>query len=208
MLRIKASTEQHGCYPVGKTSALLALPTLTAKYMNKLKYLTAMLIAIAGFGFQQAQATFEPGQEFTVPHPLGPPSAERAYLLANGYIDECCQVAGKFEGAGSNQFFTVTVIDASHWQVSWDFTGTNFTFCGALIKDGAVEGQQLYSFFGVTSDELVQGSGIVSFSNLRGISHITLFAGPCAGVPDGGATVMLLGAALGSLGMARRFLKR
>ena len=27
------------------------------------------------------------------------------------------------------------------------------------------------------------------------------------GVPDGGATVMLLGAALGALGMARRFLK-
>jgi hypothetical protein len=26
-------------------------------------------------------------------------------------------------------------------------------------------------------------------------------------VPDGGATVMLLGAALGALGMARRFLK-
>jgi len=30
---------------------------------------------------------------------------------------------------------------------------------------------------------------------------------PGAGVPDGGATVMLLGAALGALGMARRFLK-
>jgi len=27
-------------------------------------------------------------------------------------------------------------------------------------------------------------------------------------VPDGGATIMLLGAALGSLGMARRFMKR
>jgi hypothetical protein len=27
------------------------------------------------------------------------------------------------------------------------------------------------------------------------------------GVPDGGTTVMLLGAALGALGMARRFLK-
>jgi len=27
-------------------------------------------------------------------------------------------------------------------------------------------------------------------------------------VPDGGATIMLLGAALGSLGMARRFLKK
>jgi hypothetical protein len=34
----------------------------------------------------------------------------------------------------------------------------------------------------------------------------TLF-GPGGAVPDGGTTVMLLGAALGALGMARRFLK-
>ena len=31
---------------------------------------------------------------------------------------------------------------------------------------------------------------------------------PPTGVPDGGATVLLLGTALGALGMARRFLKR
>jgi len=31
---------------------------------------------------------------------------------------------------------------------------------------------------------------------------------PIVSVPDGGATIMLLGAALGTLGMARRFLKR
>ncbi len=42
-----------------------------------------------------------------------------------------------------------------------------------------------------------------------GLSGWTLFTGGGPpGVPDGGTTVMLLGAALGSLGMARRFLKR
>jgi hypothetical protein len=42
----------------------------------------------------------------------------------------------------------------------------------------------------------------------HGLSGWTLF-GPGGGqVPDGGATVMLLGAALGALGMARRFLRR
>lgn len=42
-----------------------------------------------------------------------------------------------------------------------------------------------------------------------GLSGWTLFTGGnLPGVPDGGTTVMLLGAALGSLGMARRFLKR
>ena len=41
-----------------------------------------------------------------------------------------------------------------------------------------------------------------------GISSIRGFVGPTGTVPDGGTTVMLLGAALGSLGMARRFLKK
>jgi hypothetical protein len=40
------------------------------------------------------------------------------------------------------------------------------------------------------------------------LSHYTLFPGPGGQVPDGGTTVMLLGTALGALGMARRFLKR
>ena len=39
-------------------------------------------------------------------------------------------------------------------------------------------------------------------------SHNTSFSGTIATVPDGGTTVMLLGAALGVLGIARRALKR
>jgi hypothetical protein len=176
--------------------------------MNKLKYLTAVLIAVAGLGLQQAQATFtQPPDQFTTPGPIGNPTAERDFLIARGSIDECCQFISKFEGAGSNQFFTVTVVSANTWHITWDFTGTNLTFCGALIKDGAVDQQQLYRFYGVTPDELQFGAGDVTFDNpVRGISHISLFWGNCAGVPDGGTTVMLLGAALGALGMARRFL--
>jgi len=40
----------------------------------------------------------------------------------------------------------------------------------------------------------------------HGLSGWALFTGNGVGVPDGGATVMLLGAALGVLGLARRFL--
>jgi hypothetical protein len=40
-----------------------------------------------------------------------------------------------------------------------------------------------------------------------GLSGWTLFGPGTPGVPDGGTTVMLLGAALGALGMARRYLK-
>jgi hypothetical protein len=42
----------------------------------------------------------------------------------------------------------------------------------------------------------------------QNLSHYALFNPTGGGVPDGGTTVMLLGAALGSLGIARRFLKR
>jgi hypothetical protein len=41
-----------------------------------------------------------------------------------------------------------------------------------------------------------------------GLSGWTLFGPGVPGVPDGGTTAMLLGTALGALGMARRFLKR
>ena len=53
-------------------------------------------------------------------------------------------------------------------------------------------------------------SGIITipgFYGTYGISHYTLFGPGGAGAPDGGTTVMLLGTALGALGMAQRFLK-
>jgi VPDSG-CTERM motif len=53
----------------------------------------------------------------------------------------------------------------------------------------------------------LSGSVMIPLLGPRGhaLSHWTLF-GPGGAVPDGGATVMLLGAALGALGIARRFL--
>jgi hypothetical protein len=54
-------------------------------------------------------------------------------------------------------------------------------------------------------------SGIITIPATAGgygLSGWTLFGPGTPGVPDGGTTVMLLGAALGSLGVARRFLKR
>jgi hypothetical protein len=43
--------------------------------------------------------------------------------------------------------------------------------------------------------------------NGYGLSGWTLFTGPGGSIPDGGTTVMLLGAALGALGMVRRYLR-
>jgi hypothetical protein len=51
-------------------------------------------------------------------------------------------------------------------------------------------------------------SGEITIPDIPGLGGWTLFGpGGVPGVPDGGTTVMLLGAALGALGMARRFLK-
>ena len=85
-----------------------------------------------------------------------------------------------------------------------DLTG----FCYAVVHYGAGPGGTPgggIAFFQITNnlDTFPQsGSGPNGFG---GISSVDLFA--CTpGVPDGGATVMLLGAALGALGIARRFI--
>jgi len=54
-------------------------------------------------------------------------------------------------------------------------------------------------------------SGVITIPQIgfgHGISGWALFSGDGVDVPDGGATVIFLGTALGALGMVRRFLKR
>jgi hypothetical protein len=55
-------------------------------------------------------------------------------------------------------------------------------------------------------------SGMIAIPALgphnRGLSGWILFGPGTPGVPDGGTTVMLLGAALGALGIARRYMMR
>jgi VPDSG-CTERM motif len=184
--------------------------------MNKLKYLTAVLIAVAGLGLQQAHAGLNPGQEF-FHTPFGSGTDEATFLIDAGYMDDCCQFLGKFDndtgwepGAIQNisQFITVTKTSGSEWHIEWHLSGSGFTMCGMLIKDGqgGAHGENLYSFFSVTDDQKVDGEGDVSFANGRNISHISFFGCAEGGVPDGGTTVMLLGVALSGLGLVRRYL--
>ena len=54
-------------------------------------------------------------------------------------------------------------------------------------------------------------SGVINIPRIgfgHGLSGWALFSGGGVGVPDGGATVMLLGTALGALSLVQRFLKR
>ena len=185
--------------------------------MNKLKYLTAILIAVAGLGLQQTQAHLLDPFEFTVGSPIGNPAAELNYLQTNGggsyqptFLPATSQFLFKMNANGSTegafgQYFTINMVSGSTWEISWNLTGSGFTLDGALIKDGNLGGQ-LYSFYGVSADETLIGSGTVSFTSGRNISHISFFGSPGGQVPDGGTTVMLLGAALSTLGVARRYL--
>jgi hypothetical protein len=195
---------------------------LNANYtMNKLKYLTAILIAVAGLGLQQAQAHLLDPVEFFHNGPIGNPSAELAYLQNNGgpFLPATSQFLFKQNNDGTTdgnfgQYFTISDINnngngTNTATISWNLTGSGMFLDGVMIKDGKIPhtDNMLYRFYGVSADETLIGLGTVSF-NGKNISHVEFLGSPGGSVPDGGTTIMLLGAALGSLGMARRFLKK
>ena len=68
--------------------------------------------------------------------------------------------------------------------------------------DGPQGGDEVWNVQGLTG---IQTIPLFGFSHPYGLSHWTLFGGG-GQVPDGGTTVMLLGAALGALGIARRYI--
>jgi VPDSG-CTERM motif len=123
------------------------------------------------------------------------------FILAGGDADAfAC-----FRITESSGIFTLSVNPDDTLHVEWDATGFSFLICGFATKDG---GGNLIHLYSVSPDQQVIGSGdlIVPANGADSLSHLTVFCCP-GGVPDGGATVMLLGAGLGALGMVRRYLK-
>jgi hypothetical protein len=102
--------------------------------------------------------------------------------------------------------FTFTFLDqnaAGLFEVQVDFTmNPGNVVCGFLTKNGGGTDVFIYT---VSADEGGSGTFTLEVPHGGELSHIDVFCCP-GGVPDGGTTVMLLGAALGALGMARRFL--
>jgi hypothetical protein len=76
-----------------------------------------------------------------------------------------------------------------------------FTYLFAKY-DGQNDNSVVWNIAGLTGTLTIPGFGPLGYA----LSGWILF-GPTGTVPDGGTTVMLLGAALGALGMARRYLK-
>jgi hypothetical protein len=196
--------------------------------LNRLA-LIAIAVCVATVGFTQNAAAnrvplpispahlLQPVQFFTN-GPIGSGTDENTFLQGQSLLPGTSQYLGKFNAGGPfengainiSQFVTINELSGNTWEITWNLTGSGFTLDGVLIKDGVVQGEgHLYRFYGVSADEALIGSGTVTFDNpVRDISHISFFGSPGGqGVPDGGATVMLLGAGLGALGMVRRYLK-
>jgi hypothetical protein len=191
--------------------------------INKLALLSAAFCTVMLALTPNASAHLLDPHQFFTDGPIGNPASELNYLQTNGggsyqptFLPATSEFLFKQNANGSTdgdfgQYFTVNMVSSNSWEISWNLTGSGFTLDGVLIKDGNVQGQgMLYRFYGVSADETLIGEGTVTFDDpRRGISHISFFGSPGGnGVPDGGTTVMLLGAALGVLGMARRFLMR
>jgi len=188
--------------------------------VNKIKYLAAALVAVAGLGFQQAQASLMFQQYFVTNGPIGNPTQDTQYLINNFGQPSDLVSLFKENNDGTTaglygKYFTVTMTTSSLWTVSWNLTGTGFTLDSVLIKDGATRNnQQLYGFYTVSADQAIIGSGTVDFNGTlpfgmnRKISFVEFFGSPITSVPDGGSTVMLLGVALGALGVVRGYLTR
>jgi hypothetical protein len=193
---------------------------------KNLPILSAAFCALMLVFSHNASATplhfLEPFQFFTN-GPIGNPDAELNYLQTHGggsyqptFLPATSQFLGKFNSDGSiengainiSTYVTVNMLSGNTWEISWNLTGSGFTLDGVLIKDGNVQGSgMLYRFYGVSADEALIGSGTVTFDDpTRDISHMSFFGSPGGQVPDGGTTVMFLGAALCALGIARRFL--
>jgi hypothetical protein len=77
-----------------------------------------------------------------------------------------------------------------------------FTYLFAKY-DGQNDNSVVWNISGLTGILTIPANGPLGY----GLSGWILFGPGTPGVPDGGTTVMLLGTALGALGMARRFLK-
>lgn len=183
--------------------------------INKLPLLSAAVCA-ALLAFSPKAAAI--GLTFNDAHVVGTitPATPVNPTVVSAYINFMIALAPGHSGAFHNPPYTQTITRSSNTFASLPnalvpgaVTGT-----GTTINLGAGVYSYLFAKYGGQNDVsqvwyVGNLSGIVTIPALGPMGHALrrwkLFP-PGGQVPDGGATVMLLGAALGALGMARRFL--
>jgi len=211
--------------------------------MNKIKYLTALLIGIAGLGLQQAQATvydlsnsmhWSTNDTYligtVIPTTLGGGGqAQRDADMTNTLLGMVHGAQQGTWGDQNNPLYSRTTWGANPggWPAATAagavtstgivpiITLTNTFQYLVVVYDGPNSG---VAVFDVSSFAVGDVINLASFARPSLTTHGDLvqdtFYGmtgwtllnPGTNVPDGGATVMLLGAALGALGMVRRYL--
>jgi hypothetical protein len=164
--------------------------------MTTLKYITAIAVTCAFLGLaSQASAIIDLGQTDSSPANLA-----NEVVRLQGQIDIY---------NGSHDPDLPDAVLAGAVQVS-NLTGLTIDvdITGWTYIKLAWDGRDQFYFVGDETGTLTFNSTVFNQNgDPQNLSHYALF-NPFTppGVPDGGTTVMLLGAALGALGMARRFL--
>jgi VPDSG-CTERM motif len=213
--------------------------------MNKIKYIAAVLIGIAGLGLQQAKAdTFTLTSDHCTggcgPQPGGFGTVTLTQVGANVNVTVNLINGNQFvkTGSGGSMYFlfdNAGITLANITNISPALLGGNplSAFQGPIMADGtgtwqwgigcalcpnggagAFPGPLSFTVTNTTLaamevGHLVNGVGIEIFvaDILSGTNGNTGPVDAHGGmVPDGGATVMLLGTALGMLGVVRRYL--
>jgi hypothetical protein len=211
--------------------------------MNKLKYIAAVLIAIAGLGLQQAKADTTSFDLTVGNSAISGFSGPYATVLINRTSSTSATItftakSGFLIGDGGSADVNVNAAPGTWTIGSFSWTGGNASTAFSDGGSGNVDGFGTFNqttnnhdgfASAVTSETftltLTSGSWASVFDVLAlttghnggwlAAAHIFVIAdsgiltGFAAGpgtVPDGGTTVMLLGMALGALGMVRRYL--
>jgi hypothetical protein len=183
--------------------------------MRKLAYLAAIALA---FGVLAGLPSTAQALSFGDPYDLGSitPPEPASPTDEEGYVNTLiAQALGTTTTIAGHTYTRTTAscgtCPAAVFNMK-DESGLNIVNLGTggftyLIGkyDGPNGGSEVWNVQGLTGIVTIPLFGFGNNNNQYGLSHWTLFGG--GGVPDGGTTVMLLGAALGALGMARRYLR-
>ena len=217
--------------------------------MNKIKFLTALLIGVAGLGLQQAQATtlnFQDKMHWSTNDPNLIGTVIPGLEGNNGQAARDAAMTNTLLGMANSSQTGIwgDPNDPLYSRTTYNTTGfPAATAVGAVLGSGIVDGGATltitltgtFQYLVVAYDGRNSGVAVFDIHTLVAGDQIVLsryaFPGDLhgdlvegdrykmtswtllnptggQGVPDGGATVMLLGAALGTLGVVRRYLTR
>jgi VPDSG-CTERM motif len=173
--------------------------------MKSLKYITLIGALCVGLTTLSRATVTQIGDDVVLPN-SGEGAELDAFIDLSGHTDATLCFKSDQENPDFTGTITFSVNPDNTLHVEWTAPAGQL-ICGFLTKDGA---GTIADIFLVAADQGTSGSADLEVpgNGASALSHLTVFCCPGGpGVPDGGATVMLLGAGLSALGMVRRYLK-